>query len=73
VAAAAAVASVVMARMSQWFQQYLEKEGLARLTITMLFITTAGCLAYTWGYAEVRNFPTALLLISERPLLPVTC
>lgn len=32
----------------------LEREGLARLTISILIITTAGCLAYTWGYAEVN-------------------
>jgi hypothetical protein len=38
---------------SQWANGYLEREGLARLTISILVITTAGCLAYTWGYAEV--------------------
>ena len=43
-----------MARVSQWANGYLEKEGLARLTIAILVVTTAGCLAYTWGYAEVR-------------------
>jgi hypothetical protein len=33
---------------------YVENEGLARLTITILAVTCIGCLAYTWGYAEVR-------------------
>ena len=32
---------------------YVENEGLARLTITILAVTCVGCLAYTWGYAEV--------------------
>ncbi|WIA10472.1 hypothetical protein OEZ85_010663 [Tetradesmus obliquus] len=44
---------------SQWANGYLEREGLARLTISILVITTAGCLAYTWGYAEgVHNTRT---------------
>lgn len=42
---------------SQWANGYLEREGLARLTISILVITTAGCLAYTWGYAEVGASP----------------
>lgn len=42
--------------MSQWMNNYLEREGIARLTISILVITTAGCLAYTWGYAEVGGW-----------------
>lgn len=41
----------------------LEREGLARLTISILVITTAGCLAYTWGYAEVSGFQPSLAAV----------
>lgn len=51
---------------SQWANGYLEREGLARLTISILVITTAGCLAYTWGYAEgVHNTRTVLAASSK--------
>jgi len=46
---------------------YVESEGLARLTITILAVTCVGCLAYTWGYAEVRRWGTGWL---ERAALP---
>lgn len=36
------------------FLNYVEHEGLAKLTIQILALTCVGCLAYTWGYAEVR-------------------
>ena len=31
------------------------QEGLARLTIMILAVTSVSCLAYTWGYYEVRS------------------
>ncbi|GBF94740.1 hypothetical protein Rsub_07623 [Raphidocelis subcapitata] len=34
------------------FVNYVEHEGLAKLTIQILALTCVGCLAYTWGYAE---------------------
>ena len=42
---------------------YIEQEGLARLTITILAMTCLGALAFTWGYAEVRLSAAALLLL----------
>jgi hypothetical protein len=37
----------------QWATNFVEQEGLAKLTIMLLVVTSAGCLAYTWGYYEV--------------------
>jgi len=36
-----------------WLNYQVEKEGIARLTIFILLLTTVGMLSYTWGYAEV--------------------
>jgi hypothetical protein len=42
---------VKMMVMNQW----VEQDGLARSVLVILFMTTVGCFAYTWGYYEVRN------------------
>lgn len=34
--------------LSHWMETY----GLARSVIAILFVTTLGCFAYTWGYSE---------------------
>lgn len=40
---------------SAWLNYQIEREGIARLTIFILLLTTVAMLAYTWGYAEVRS------------------
>jgi hypothetical protein len=45
---------------------YVEHEGLAKLTITILAVTCVGCLAYTWGYAEVRHTRVQRLTLQRR-------
>jgi hypothetical protein len=35
------------------FTKWLEAQGLARLTLAILFTTSVVCLSYTWGYYEV--------------------
>lgn len=46
-----------------WAQNFVEGEGLARTTIFALFVTTIGCLAYTWGYYEgVHNTKNPFLI-----------
>lgn len=42
------------ARASAMLLHWAETEGMARLTLMLLLLTTVGCLSYTWGYAEVR-------------------
>lgn len=37
-----------------WLHNYIENEGLAKLTLTLLAVTCLVCLSYTWGYYEVR-------------------
>ncbi|KAF8068461.1 hypothetical protein HT031_002150 [Scenedesmus sp. PABB004] len=57
-------------RLSAWANGCLEREGLARLTISILVLTTVGCLAYTWGYAEgVHNANT--VIAASAPATPV--
>jgi hypothetical protein len=36
-----------------WVNYQVEREGVARLTIFILLLTTVCMLSYTWGYAEV--------------------
>lgn len=61
IATVTATGGLPSAATMKWANTYLEREGLARLTISILIITTAGCLAYTWGYAEgVHNTQTII-------------
>jgi hypothetical protein len=40
-------------QLSTLAQGFIEHDGVARLVIVMLLISTVGCLTYTWGYYEV--------------------
>jgi hypothetical protein len=41
-------------KLAAWANHQVEKEGIAKLTILILLLTTVGMLSFTWGYAEVR-------------------
>lgn len=41
-------------KLAAWVNHQVEKEGIAKLTIIILLLTTVGMLSFTWGYAEVR-------------------
>jgi hypothetical protein len=47
--------SLQMQKAAAWVNYQVEREGIARLTILILVLTTVGMLSYTWGYAEVRR------------------
>lgn len=49
----------------QSLQTFADGEGLARVTISILGLTCIACLAYTWGYTEVRQ----ARWLRTRPLL----
>jgi hypothetical protein len=49
-----------MQKAAAWINYQVEREGIARLTILILVLTTVGMLSFTWGYAEVSlNAATA--------------
>ncbi len=45
--------AVPVQKAAAWLNYQVEREGVARLTIFILLLTTVGMLSYTWGYAEV--------------------
>lgn len=45
--------SLAMQKAAAWVNYQVEREGIARLTILILVLTTVGMLSFTWGYAEV--------------------
>lgn len=52
--------SLAMQKAAAWINYQVEREGIARLTILILVLTTVGMLSFTWGYAEVSlNAATA--------------
>lgn len=55
------LASPPVQKATAWVNSQVEKEGIARLTILILLLTTVAMLSYTWGYAEVSQ-QAALLL-----------
>ena len=41
--------------------RFVENDGIARSVLNILLLTTIGCLAYTWGYYEVRSIDMLML------------
>lgn len=56
-----------MQKAAAWVNYQVEREGIARLTILILVLTTVCMLSFTWGYAEVRQLSSSAGSMQTHP------